>query len=584
MSEGDGAGLSRRGVLALSSAAMLGGIAGKGRAAGKPGLAAAVPADLADAIGKRRAGILESMARHDVPGVAVALIRDGQVAWAEGFGVTDRASGRPVGTETLFSIQSISKNFTATAILLAVQKGLLDLDAPITRYVPEFRVNSRFEAAPERRMTLRLLLSHRAGFTHEAPIGNNYDPAFPSFEAHVRSISETWLRYPVGRQYAYSNLGFDLAGHILQKASGMPFAQAVKTLLLDPLGMTSTTFSDRVYTAARDRALGHAAGYDAVPLVTPLIPSGGVYTNAGDMAAYARFHLGKGMVGGSALLDRALWETMHRPQYDEHYGLGVSRRKLRFGDTIVDCCNHNGGGFGFGAKFSFYPDEGLAWVAMFNRPDGPVYEEFGEALAETLLARRHGRRGPVAAPASLNPVALPKARLEPHAGRYVARGGQMVSFALNGDRLEVKRAGETGKVEFLSAAQGFMVRDGEADMLRFDAGRIEWPHGPSDLDYNDGPRDMPGPDRPGWTKYTGRYRVTIWGRPSGERNVHIRNGYLYVDELRMVTEFRPGLFFSADGEALDFRGAVATFANVKLQRAQGLVVGSRNDGRVTPAA
>jgi CubicO group peptidase (beta-lactamase class C family) len=75
----------------------------------------------------------------------------------------------------LFSVQSVSKNFTAAAVLLAVLEGLLDLDRPISEYLPSFTVNSRFEEHPEKKMTLRLLLSHRAGFTHEAPVGNNYD-------------------------------------------------------------------------------------------------------------------------------------------------------------------------------------------------------------------------------------------------------------------------------------------------------------------------------------------------------------------------------------------------------------------------
>ncbi len=107
---------------------------------------------------------------------------------------------------------------TAAAIMLAVQRGLLDLDKPIAAYLPDFTVNSRFEAKPQAKMTLRHLLSHRAGFTHEAPIGNNDDLSFPSFEAHVRSISDTWLRFPVGDRFRYSNLGVDLAGFILQTA------------------------------------------------------------------------------------------------------------------------------------------------------------------------------------------------------------------------------------------------------------------------------------------------------------------------------------------------------------------------------
>jgi CubicO group peptidase (beta-lactamase class C family) len=96
------------------------------------------------------------------------------VLWAAAFGVKKVWSAEPVTTETMFNVQSISKLYTATAAMLAVQDGLVELDVPITTYLPEFTVWSKFEAHPERRITLRHLLSHTAGFTHEAPVGNNY--------------------------------------------------------------------------------------------------------------------------------------------------------------------------------------------------------------------------------------------------------------------------------------------------------------------------------------------------------------------------------------------------------------------------
>ena len=100
--------------------------------------------------------------------------------------------------DTIFSVQSMSKMFTATAVMQAVAAGRLDLDEPITTYLPGFTVHSAFEEHPERKITLRMLLSHTAGFTHEAPVGNNNELEPGDFDAHVRSISDTWLRFPVG--------------------------------------------------------------------------------------------------------------------------------------------------------------------------------------------------------------------------------------------------------------------------------------------------------------------------------------------------------------------------------------------------
>ena len=150
----------------------------------------AAPAELQSLISRERDNILAAMAQDDVPGAAVRLLYQGKPAWVEGLGITDSDSRRRVGAGRGFSIQSTSKNFTATAIMMAVQRGAWTSTSRLRPTCRNFTVQSRFESRPQERMTLRLLLSHRAGFTHEAPIGNNYDPAFPDFETHIRSISQ----------------------------------------------------------------------------------------------------------------------------------------------------------------------------------------------------------------------------------------------------------------------------------------------------------------------------------------------------------------------------------------------------------
>jgi CubicO group peptidase (beta-lactamase class C family) len=149
--------------------------------------------------------IPELLEDHHLPGLAIAICDASGVLWAAAFGVKKVGSAEPVTTETMFGVQSISKLYTATAAMLAVHDGLVELDVPITTYLPEFAVRSKFEAHPERCMTLRHLLSHTAGFTHEAPVGNNYLVGRASFAAHCRSIATTWLRFPVGHHHEYSS-------------------------------------------------------------------------------------------------------------------------------------------------------------------------------------------------------------------------------------------------------------------------------------------------------------------------------------------------------------------------------------------
>jgi CubicO group peptidase (beta-lactamase class C family) len=532
------------------------------------------PPELQFLVAPERQRIMESMAKDGIPGVSVCLIAEDK-AWIEGFGVTGGSSSRDVRTDTLFSIQSTSKNFTATAIMLAVQRGILDLDEPITAYLPDFTVQSRFEPLPQQRMTLRLLLSHRAGFTHEAPVGNNYEPAFPDFETHIRSISQTWLRFPVGERYRYSNLGVDLAGYILQVRSGMPFAEWLRTMLFVPLGMRDSTVATDVYVRQQNRAIGHAKGYATVPLKTPLVPSGGVYTSARDMVSYCRFHLSRGRANGQVVLREDLWNDMHGFPFGGDYSLGVIRNEVRHGDTALRMLSHRGGGFGFGCTFDYCPEAGLAWVALFNRPS-PVAYGFGEELIQAALTKAYGPRKPRRPIGELAPIEPAPQQLRALVGTYVGRN---VTAAIKlQDRTLSMQTGATSKAfRFISPTEAF-VEGEDADTVTYEyfpAGHVEPAHlecsiGEESLDYNDGEQDVAGPDKPSWDQYLGQYRIYLWGRAmDGGITIHRNNGYLYLDHIRLIVELEPGLFFTSDGEAVDFRGSEPTWRNIRLRRVSG---------------
>lgn len=527
--------------------------------------------DIDSLIAAERDRITEAMEREDLPGVAIAFIHDNQPVWTEGFGVTDQRTKRKVELDTIFSIQSTSKNFTATAVMLAVQRGLLDLDAPITKYVPDFTVRSRFEDRPHEKTTLRLLLANRAGFTHEAPIGNNYDPEFPTFAEHVRSISQTWLRFPVGERYRYSNLGFDLAGFILQECMGKPFAQCVRELIFEPLGMKDSTVATDQYAKRTNRAVGHQRGYDSVPLKTPLIASGGVYTSARDVAKYCAFHVNRGRADGKAILDEKLWNEMHAFAYGGDYSLGVIRSELRYGETNVRMLSHAGGGFGFGCVFQYCPSAGMAWVAMFNKQTASSYG-FGKPLLDAALTRRFGAAAPRIPAGDLPCIDLPPAWLQKYTGRYVGRN-VMATLAIEDGTLVLRTSKTTSPVRFTAPDElAIASPQGDAITYRYEAAselapaHLECWVGEQSLDYNDSERDAPGPDKTEWAPYLGRYRLVQWGKPADEIVIQRRNGYLYMNETRLIVEHEPGLFFTCDGEAVDFRQKPATWRNFRMER------------------
>jgi CubicO group peptidase (beta-lactamase class C family) len=517
---------------------------------------------------QERRAIQDDMVENGVEGIAVCLIYEGLPVWVEGFGVTKQGGSR-VDPNTMFSIQSTSKNLTAVAVLLAVQQGLLDLDEPIPTYLPKWSVQSRFESAPQDKITLRLLLSHRAGFTHEAPIGNNYDPAFPSFDAHVNSIANTWLRYPVGERYRYSNLGPDLAGYILQTRTGKPFADWVRDALFQPLGMHNATFSSDDYEARTNRAVGHEAGHDAVPLRTPLIPSGGVYISAQDMATYATFHLGKGTFQGKTLLERRWWDEMHGFALGGDYGLGVIRSEVRYGQRPLRLLGHKGGGFGFGSVFAYCPEAQLAWAAFFNRPAG---YRLGDNLLKGLLTAKYGKRVPRLRSEDLAPIQLTERQLRPLTGNYIGRNAS-VTFSLSGGSLLMQEDGSQSAFQFTSPTDAFLVNE-EQEIVRyhFDPAtdkaplHVECSETEKDLDWNSRPGDPPGPNEPEWQSYLGKYVIYQWGVRSLNVTIDLQNGYLCLNDTRLIREISPGLFFTSDGEAVDFREKQATWKNLRLVR------------------
>lgn len=529
--------------------------------------------ELRPLIDRERENILATMAKENISGAAICLVVDGKPAWIEGFGVVNDGSKRRVGPDTMFSIQSTSKNMTTTAILLAVQRGLLDLDRPIAAYLPEFKVNSRFEARPQDKMTLRHLLSSRAGFTHEAPVGNNNDPSFPSFEAHVDSISQAWLRFPMGDRFRYSNLGFDLAGYILQTAMKKPFAACLRTLLLDPLRMNDTTADTDEYSRHENRAIGHQNGYETAPLRIPFIPSGGVYSSARDLAAYLIFHLNQGKVGKRALLDPKLWNEMHSFSQPGAYSLGVAGGRLRFGTTDLWLLNHNGGGMGFGSVFRFYPQAQLGLAVLFNRWVGAAYQ-LGGTLGNEILTRRFGERRSRIRIEDFAASTLPEPELRKFVGNWLGRGYSQM-FELDSGTLVMKQGEQRVPLRIASATSIVFPADSPVtdatQMTYFPAAdgapaHLESVLGETNLDYNDGPNDAPGPDKPAWDAYVGEYDIHYWGKPSQRVNIRRRNGYLYLDDIRLMLEHEPGLFFSGDGEAVDFRPALPTWRNIPLRR------------------
>jgi len=549
--------------------------------------AAATPQPAPESIAARVVAEVQSrmpewIKKKDTPGAAIAVVDDKAVLWSEVYGYTSRAKDKQVTPRTLFSIQSMSKSFTALGVLTAVQNGLLDLDAPITDYLPDFSVRSRYEDHPERKMTLRHLLSHRAGFSHEAPVGSNYDSRPTTFNEHVLSISDTWLRYPVGYRYSYSNVGIDLAGYILEKKSGQPFAAYIRDKILIPLGMNDSTLDIATILKAEDRAVGHLAPMSVVaggiPVEVPMLPAGGVYTNVLDMAGYLMFHINEGRVDGRPLLRDDLMKAMHTvafPEPHQTFGYGLSIGVDHYGPEVY--YSHGGGGYGFGSYMVMFPGLKLGMIYMTNSEQGGQGIGWISDIVSELIAKSAGPPDPELEKPTVDtrsPLPPGDVRIQRLAGQYsdgviiglrdgvfgFAQGKDFYPLSFYEDRGEV--VGVFGKYSELRIKPPLAGQPGILVHLNRLSGTVSYYafHKPEKS------ADQAGPDKAEWKPYLGSYRMLAWGRAPGyTATVGIDNGYLTFNGMR-CREHQPGLFFRFDGEALDLRGTIATFSNIPLIR------------------
>lgn len=523
------------------------------------------------------------LSQASITGASVAVVDDRNIIWEQVYGHTGGEYVRPIDATTIFSIQSMSKSFTALAVMMAVQDGLIDLDAPLKRYLHDFTVNSIYDENPEEIITLRHLLAHRACFTHEAPFGSNYDDR-NDFTKHIKSISRTWLRYPVGYRYAYSNLGIDLAGYILQVLSGKPFELYVKEKVFDALGMSSSSLDMEAIERIENRAVGHAKYCDAVPLRVPMIPAGGVYTNIRDMVKYLQFHINKGTVQGRRILRADLVEQMHEIQYarsDQRFGycLGLIREPVSDSYGIY----HAGGGYGFESIMVMYPEKKLGAILLTNSEGDNVIWQTRNLIKETIL--KQCGETPVQEPGVERMTELESgdSRVRAIMGRYGDEYSYVINFENNVLGIRTSRNklypvtfyddggelvgmfGDFSEVRFLPPFHGrrgaVMIIDRRLSNHNFHI-----------IDFNDSPTDPPGPAYPHWAEYLGEYELLKNGDPLATFSVTVRNGYLYAAECK-CKELDRGLFFTYDGQVIDFRSDPQSAMNILIRRKEAREAG-----------
>jgi CubicO group peptidase (beta-lactamase class C family)/D-alanyl-D-alanine dipeptidase len=420
--------------------------------------------------------IQAQMAEKRLPALSVALVDDQTTVWARGFGVANPADSTAATAETPYRVASVSKLFTDVAVMQLVEAGRVALDTPVTRYVPEIHPENPFGQP----ITLRELLSHRSGLVREPPVGNYFDPTSPSVAATALSLNGTSLIYAPGSRTKYSNAAITLAGYIVERVSGEPFAAHMQRAVLDPLGMTASSFDPSPALVER-RARGQMWTTDGRTFAAPTFPLG--LAPAAELTASMRdlgrflsalFAGGVGQ-GGRILADSSL-AAMWGIQFGEQaqatgYGLGFAISQLDGHQRI----GHSGWHYGFGTELAALPHERLG-VAVSTTADAgnAVPERVANAALRLMLAVREGR--PL--PSIESTDAIPPAVMARLAGRWRGRrlgldldvrgGALWMQPVAGGFVTTVRQRGDTlvsdGRLTYgerILRGSGFLVYEGD---------------------------------------------------------------------------------------------------------------------------
>jgi CubicO group peptidase (beta-lactamase class C family) len=463
--------------------------------------------------------------------VAVALVDDRGVVWMEGFGYADLKEKIQVTPRTPFLVGGNAMMITAAAVMKAAQDGIVDLDEPITSYVPDFKVHSRYENDPASRITLRRLLSHTSGLPSAAPLGNFFEPApMVSFNDHVESLFGSWLICPVGEAGYEGRLNYDLAAYILQTVLKQPIDQLFLEGVFAPLGMTETTVNRREILRRRDRAEGRQFGAKEVPVVNPFLGSGGAYSTAKDMARLVEMHINRGMVQGQRFLGESAVELMQTPmtrmgssdQYS-FQGLGMMIEKRYPKNTELILYNE-GWGFGFTTFAHWYPEYGIGVVCLSNEAWNANFGWLALALTDQLIEKGIiEKRFPQTHPTGIDCVPKWNISLDHHPTAYRDDWDEYCGMY----------------------------------PLRFSDYKLKW-----------------------WAKVA----AVILGKDEWTPRIKVyrNDGFLCVTESTFFSKLgglwprqveagleaapQPGLFFTASGLSLDFRGETPLWGNYRLKK------------------
>jgi CubicO group peptidase (beta-lactamase class C family) len=334
----------------------------------------------ATTVAKIEALVAKTMQENKVPGYAMCVVKDGSEVYSKGFGVAELGGDQPVTPQSVFAIRSTTKSFTAVALMQLVEQGKVDLDKPVTVYLPYFKMTDpRYKD-----ITVRMLASHTSGFTDEAvtaTLPHNEQPTEvdAAIEWYVRSLSDDTLTAAPSETWQYADTNFILLGDIIGKVSGEPYNVYMNKHILEPLMMTHSTF-DAASIPSGALVGEHVTTPEGVVETTPLSdnssfesPAAGIYSTCEDMTRWMQVHLNWGELDGVRILKPEsydiLWKVEAQTGLDKFFGTWAGQWGLGWSigeDSGHSLAGHPGGGEGQNIHFQLAPDDNLGVVVLTN--------------------------------------------------------------------------------------------------------------------------------------------------------------------------------------------------------------------------
>jgi CubicO group peptidase (beta-lactamase class C family) len=388
--------------------------------------------------------ILDRMERYNVPGVSIAIVENGEISWAKGYGIANTASGNEVNTTTIFQAGSISKPLAALSALKLVEDGVLNLDQDVNTYLKDWKIPDS-EFTKDEKVTLRRLLTHTAGMTVHGFPGYEQKDTFPSINMVLNGKGNTAAIHVdtiPGSIWRYSGGGYTVMEKLVEDISGLPLDKYIEKSILHPIGMINSTFEQPLisnhYTNVSAAYDGEGRMIEGLWHNYPEQAAAGLWTTPTDLAKYC-IEIQEILSGKqNGVLSKKTIEKM-LTKHKGDWGLGLSLQWEK--DSLI--FRHGGKNAGFTNEMISFAHRGNAVIVMTNADNG------GNLIGEILRSVSSYYDWGISNPRIVEALELPIEKLEKLTGQYKLNfqvpeiGDYIIDITIKDNRLFVNDPGNT---------------------------------------------------------------------------------------------------------------------------------------------